>query len=155
RVIAATNRDLETEVKEGRFREDLFFRLGGAKIVIPPLRERPRELAILARCFLERACAAGGRVVPDLSPATLAALARHRWSGNVRELKNEMEYVAATVTELVIEPWHLSERIIATIPSTTATARPPSRAEGEPRFRPIHEELRDLELRRMREALFA
>lgn len=155
RIIAATNRKLEVEVKDGRFREDLFFRLGGAKIIIPPLRERPRELAILARYFLERACAADDRAVPELSPATLAVLARHRWSGNVRELKNEMEYVAATVAEPVVEPWHLSERIVATIPSTTVGAPALRLAEGEVRFRPINDELRDLELRRMREALSA
>jgi DNA-binding NtrC family response regulator len=154
RVVAATNRKLETEVHEGRFREDLFFRLGGAKVVIPPLRERPRELAILARLFLERACAATDRVSPELSSATLAALARHRWPGNVRELKNEMEYVAATATELVVEPWHLSERIAATVPGPTVMPRAP-RPDGDLKFRPINDELRDLERRRMREALVA
>src|SRR6185436_1088520 len=74
RVVAATNRKLEAEVKDGRFREDLFFRIGGAKVVIPPLRERPRELALLARYFIERACAGTERVAPELSPATLAIL---------------------------------------------------------------------------------
>jgi two-component system response regulator AtoC len=154
RVVAATNRKLETEVHEGRFREDLFFRLGGAKVVIPPLRERPRELAILARLFLERACAVTDRVSPELSSATLAALARHRWPGNVRELKNEMEYVAATATELVVEPWHLSERIAATVPSPTVVPRAP-RPDGDLKFRPINDELRDLERRRRGEALVA
>jgi DNA-binding NtrC family response regulator len=159
RVVAATNRKLEAEVAGGRFREDLFFRIGGAKVVIPPLRERPRELALLARHFLDRAYAGSDRPAPELSPATLAVLARHRWPGNVRELKNEMEYVAATAMELAIEPWHLSERLAATPPSTTIsamiaprTARPP---EGEARFRLINDELRDLERRRMREALIA
>jgi DNA-binding NtrC family response regulator len=154
RVVAATNRKLEVEVKEGRFREDLFFRLTAAKVVIPPLRERPRELALLARYFLERACSAADRVAPELSSATLAALARHRWSGNVRELKNEMEYVAATAGELVVEPWHLSERIAAA-PGPTVVPRTVRPAEREPRFRAIGDELRDLERRRMREALAA
>jgi two-component system, NtrC family, response regulator AtoC len=155
RVVAATNRKLELEVKEGRFREDLFFRLGGAKVVIPPLRERPRELALLARHFLERACAATDRVVPELSPATLATLARHRWPGNARELKNEMEFVAVTATELVIEPWHLSERIATVTPSMTVVPRMQRAADSDARFRPINDELRDLERRRMREALAA
>ncbi|TMQ04655.1 MAG: FHA domain-containing protein, partial [Deltaproteobacteria bacterium] len=155
RVVAATNRKLEVEVKEGRFREDLFFRLGAAKVVIPPLRERPRELALLARYFVERACTAADRAVPELSPATLVALAHHRWSGNVRELKNEMEYVAATATDLVVEPWHLSERIAATAPCVTVVPRTQRPMEGELRFRPINDELRDLERRRMREALAA
>jgi DNA-binding NtrC family response regulator len=152
RVVAATNRKLEAEVRDGRFREDLFFRLGGAKVVIPPLRERPRELAILARLFLERACAATDRACPELSSATLAVLARHRWPGNVRELKNEMEYVAATAIDLVVEPWHLSERVAAIAPSATVVPRAP-RPDGEVKFRPINDELRDLERRRMREAL--
>jgi DNA-binding NtrC family response regulator len=158
RVVAATNRRLETEVKDGRFREDLFFRLGGAKVVIPPLRERPRELALLARCFLERACAVADRAVPELSPATLAVLARHRWPGNVRELKNEMEYVAATATDYLVEPWHLSERFAAIAPGAAvavAARNPPHQAEGQVAFRPINDELRDLERRRMREALVA
>jgi DNA-binding NtrC family response regulator len=155
RVVAATNRQLEIEVKEGRFREDLFFRLGGAKVVIPPLRERPRELTLLARHFLERACTAADRPVLDLSPATLASLARHRWPGNVRELKNEMAYVAATAREPVIEPWHLSEHIAAT-PVAAAVAACASRStSSDARFRPINDELRDLERRRMREALAA
>jgi DNA-binding NtrC family response regulator len=154
RVVTATNRNLDLHVKEGRFREDLFFRLGGAKVVIPPLRERPRELALLARHFLERACAASHRPVPELSPATLVALAHHRWPGNVRELKNELEFVAATAMELVIEPWHLSERIAAVAPSMTIVPRMPC-PDGEARFRPINDELRELERRRMREALVA
>jgi DNA-binding NtrC family response regulator len=155
RVVTATNRNLDVHVKEGRFREDLFFRLGGAKVVIPPLRERPRELALFARHFLERACAVSHRPVPELSPATLAALAHHRWPGNVRELKNELEFVAATAMELVIEPWHLSERIAAVAPSMTIVPRMPCPADGEARFRPINDELRELERRRMREALVA
>jgi len=155
RVVAATNRKLEVEVKEGRFREDLFFRLTAAKVVIPPLRERPRELALLARYFMDRACAVADRAAPELSSATLAALARHRWAGNVRELKNEMEYVAATASELVVEPWHLSERIAAAAPYPTVVPRTPRAAEREARFRPINDELRDLERRRMREALVA
>jgi two-component system response regulator AtoC len=155
RVVAATNRKLETEVKDGRFREDLFFRIGGAKVVIPPLRERPRELALLARFFIERACAAGERITPELSPATLAVLGRHRWSGNVRELKNEMEFIAATATDLVVEPWHLSERVAQVSTAATSVPRTQSSVESEVRFRPINDELRDLERRRMREALAA
>jgi two-component system response regulator AtoC len=155
RIVVATNRKLEVEVREGRFREDLFFRLGAAKVVIPPLRERPRELALLARYFIERACVGTDRVAPELSPATLAVLARHRWPGNVRELKNEMEYVAATATELVIEPWHLSERIAPIAPSMAIVPVPQRSAGDDARFRPINDELRDLERRRMREALVA
>jgi DNA-binding NtrC family response regulator len=150
RVVAATNRDLAADVKAGRFREDLYFRLCAATVVLPPLRDRPRELALLARHFLERAYA--GRPAPALSMGTLAILSRHRWPGNVRELKNEMEYVAATVDETIIEPWHLSERLTA-VPEPSATAAPAAPLTS-PR-RPIADELRDLERRRMVEALEA
>ncbi len=88
RIVAATNRDLPAEVKAGRFREDLYFRLGGAKVIMPPLRDRPRELALLSQLFLARACAAAQRVAPTLSAGAMAALERHPWPGNVRELKN-------------------------------------------------------------------
>jgi DNA-binding NtrC family response regulator len=158
RLVAATNRDLAAEVKAGRFREDLYFRLSGAKVVLPPLRDRPRELALLARHFLERACT--GRPAPMLSTATLATLARHRWPGNVRELKNEMEYVAATVSEPVVEPWHLSERLTAvptegTPPAGTPNPDPPAAGAAPQPLRPIADELRELERRRMIEALAA
>jgi DNA-binding NtrC family response regulator len=149
RIVAATNRDLAAEVKAGRFREDLYFRLSAARVVLPPLRDRPRELALLARHFLEHACA--GRPAPTLSTATLAALARHRWAGNVRELKNEMEFVAATVTEAVVEPWHLSERLTAVAVPPSPDSAPPAAAPQ----RPIADELREIERRRMVEALAA
>jgi DNA-binding NtrC family response regulator len=149
RVVAASNRDLAAEVKAGRFREDLYFRLSGAKVVVPPLRNRPRELSLLARHFLERACA--GRPAPILSMGTLSLLSRHAWPGNIRELKHEMEYVAATASDPVVEPWHLSERL---------TAAPAAPVEVDSSLvplsrRPIADELRELERRRMVEALEA
>jgi two-component system response regulator AtoC len=115
RIVAATHRDLEQEVAQGRFRKDLFFRLGAATVILPPLRDRPREVAVLAERFLALACEAGGRAPMTLSPATLALLGRHSWPGNVRELKNTMEYVAAALAEeeTVVEPWHLPERVSA------------------------------------------
>src|SRR6185436_11892886 len=161
RVIAATNRDLEAEIAAGRFREDLYFRLGAAKVMLPPLRDRPRELALLARFFLSRACTASGRAVPELSTATLGVLDRHRWQGNIRELKNEMEFVAATAVEPVIEPWHLSAQIAQASPvpvARVAAVRPPDVAPkpvSASSFRPIGDELRELERRRMTEALAA
>ncbi|HEX2572967.1 MAG TPA: sigma 54-interacting transcriptional regulator [Polyangia bacterium] len=115
RIVAATHRDLEREVGQGRFRKDLFFRLGAATVILPPLRDRPREVAVLAERFLALACEAAGRASMTLSPATLALLGRHSWPGNVRELKNTMEYVAAALgeEEAVVEPWHLPERVTA------------------------------------------
>jgi two-component system, NtrC family, response regulator AtoC len=161
RVVASTNRDLEAEIAAGRFREDLYFRLGGAKVMLPPLRDRPRELALLARFFLSRACAASGRAVPELSAAALGALDRYRWPGNIRELKNEMEFVAATAVEPVIEPWHLSAQIVRATPVSAARGAAVRPADDAPKpvsaspFRPIGDELRELERRRMIEALAA
>jgi two-component system response regulator AtoC len=92
RFIAATNRDLEHEVERGRFRQDLYFRLAAATIVIPPLRKRIDEIAPLARAFVRRACRELGQArVPRLLPEAIAALERHAWPGNVRELRNAME----------------------------------------------------------------
>jgi two-component system, NtrC family, response regulator AtoC len=171
RVVAATNRDLEVECAAGRFRRDLFFRLGAARIVLPPLRDRPRELPLLARRLLDQACARLARPTLSLSVAALQALYLHRWPGNVRELRNAMDYAAASVPEgaAAIEPWHLPEplpslaRGIGAEPVRAAPARPghghgltptpPPVARGA--FRPIAAEVEELERRRMVEALGA
>ncbi len=157
RVVAATNRNLEAEVKAGRFREDLFFRLSGATLWLPPLRDRKRELLILARAFLERACEKAGRPAMELSSAAVQQLAQHSWPGNVRELRNVMEYAAATVSEERVEPWHLQERLVSGKPgepaaaaAASATPAPPS---GSASFRPLPEEVRELERGRMLQAL--
>ena len=91
RFIAATNRDLEAEVKRGTFRQDLFFRLAGMTLVIPPLRERPAEIRGLCQMFIARASEALGRRPPRLSARALARLERNPWPGNVRELRNVIE----------------------------------------------------------------
>ncbi|HEU4404223.1 MAG TPA: sigma 54-interacting transcriptional regulator [Polyangiaceae bacterium] len=91
RFVAATNRDLEREVAEGNFRRDLFFRLNGIIIQLPPLRERPEEILQLAETFLGRASDRAGRPLPVLPPETRETLMRHPWPGNVRELRNVME----------------------------------------------------------------
>ncbi len=91
RVLAATNRDLAKDVVEGRFREDLLFRLNVIEVVVPPLRERPEDIARLARRFLAFFARAAGRPTPELSEAALAAVLGHRWPGNLRELRNAME----------------------------------------------------------------
>ncbi|MCC7284220.1 MAG: nitrogen regulation protein NR(I) [Acetobacteraceae bacterium] len=94
RIIAATHRDLRSAIREGRFREDLFYRLNVVPIRLPPLRERPEDVALLARHFLSRARAAG--LAPkQLDPLALERLKAHRWPGNVRELENLMQRLAA------------------------------------------------------------
>jgi transcriptional regulator with PAS, ATPase and Fis domain len=88
RVIAATNRDLERAAAEGGFRQDLYYRLNVVKIPVPPLRERPEEIPVLAEYFLRRYAAQYRRPVQPLTPATLALMLEYPWPGNVRELEN-------------------------------------------------------------------
>jgi two-component system, NtrC family, response regulator HydG len=95
RVIVSTNRDLEEEVRQGRFRHDLYYRLNVITIKLPPLRERPEDIPVLAREFLDRFAREFGAPVRGLSPGALEALVRHRWPGNVRELENTMERAVA------------------------------------------------------------
>jgi DNA-binding NtrC family response regulator len=107
RFIAATNRDLEEEVAEKRFREDLYFRLNVIALEIPPLRERPEEIASLARLFLDRLAQPLGRPAPQLSNETLTALEAYAWPGNVRELRNVIERAFVLCTGPLVTPEHL------------------------------------------------
>ena len=88
RLISATNRDLIADVKAGRFREDLFYRLHVFPIAVPPLRERPEDIPELVRHFLARFAAEEGKRMSRVSAEALALLASHRWPGNVRQLEN-------------------------------------------------------------------
>lgn len=91
RVIAASNRDLEELVKDGQFRQDLYFRLSVFPIHLPALRERSEDIPLLATHFLETFCAKSGRKVPVFADEAIAALQAHTWPGNIRELRNEVE----------------------------------------------------------------
>ncbi len=91
RVIAATNRDLAAAVKAGTFREDLFYRLNVITVTVPPLRERPADLARLAQSFLQFFADDAGRAVRKFSPEAAAAIRAHPWPGNLRELRNAIE----------------------------------------------------------------
>jgi DNA-binding NtrC family response regulator len=91
RVITATNKDLDAEVRQGRFRSDLFFRLRSVNIVIPPLRERPEDIPPLFRHFASTTAAKNGIVFRGITDAGMQVLAAHRWPGNVRELRNVVE----------------------------------------------------------------
>ncbi|MBP7677019.1 MAG: sigma-54-dependent Fis family transcriptional regulator [Thermoanaerobaculia bacterium] len=91
RLVAATNRDLTRETEEGGFRQDLFFRLAVVVVNVPPLRERPDDVPLLARHFAERLAERHGVPVPSLTDDALAALSAHAWPGNVRELRNVLE----------------------------------------------------------------
>jgi DNA-binding NtrC family response regulator len=91
RIICATNRDIEREVTEGRFREDLFYRLNVIEIHLPPLRERREDIPLLVRNFITRTAREQGREEKAIEPAALSALINYAWPGNVRELQNAIE----------------------------------------------------------------
>jgi two-component system response regulator AtoC len=95
RVVAATHRDLREEIKAGRFREDLFYRLNVLAVVLPPLRERAEDVPLLAAHFLEKHARAVRRALRGFSPEALRRLVAHGWPGNVRELENTVERAVA------------------------------------------------------------
>ena len=111
RVVCATNRDLEAEVRRGAFREDLFFRIGAFTILVPPLRDRRGEVLPLAERFAAAAATAAGQRPPSLSPAVRDVLLRYAWPGNVRELRNALERAVVLSSGGVIEPEDLPERV--------------------------------------------
>jgi two-component system NtrC family response regulator len=94
RILAATNRDLKAEVRVGRFREDLFFRLNVVRIDVPPLRDRPEDIPSLAEAYLLQLVREGSVRGKSLSSSALDVLTRYRWPGNVRELHNEVAHAA-------------------------------------------------------------
>ena len=102
RIVAATNRNLEAEVKAGRFREDLYYRLNVVAVTLPPLRMRKGDIPALVAHFIEKHSTTHGKDVRSLAPGTLQALLRHDWPGNVRELENVIEraVVLGTGSEL-------------------------------------------------------
>jgi len=109
RVVSATNRDLEKAVETGRFREDLYYRLNVVPIQLPPLRDRPGDVAELARFFVARLAPRMGRKVTGIAPEALAMLERHRWPGNVRELENVIEQALVFADGEVVGPADLPE----------------------------------------------
>jgi two-component system response regulator HydG len=111
RIIAATNRDLEEEIRRGTFRRDLFYRLNVIAIHLPPLRQREDDIPLLAEAFLARSAAAREEPVKHLDAAALAALQRYSWPGNVRELENALERAVILTTGETIGPDVLPERI--------------------------------------------
>jgi NtrC-family two-component system response regulator AlgB len=116
RVIAATNRDLDADVRAGRFREDLLYRLNVVELTLPPLRERPEDVLPLARDFLARFARDAKRTL-ELSPATEAALVGYPWPGNVRELRNTMERIAILWPAELVEPEALPGRAAPVTPA--------------------------------------
>jgi DNA-binding NtrC family response regulator len=108
RLVAATNRDLEQMVREGLFRDDLYYRLKVMEIQLPPLRERRDDIPELSRFLLTKACQRLRRPEPVITEAALAALARHHWPGNVREMENAIERAVILADGAAITPEHLA-----------------------------------------------
>jgi DNA-binding NtrC family response regulator len=106
RVIAATNEDLPAQIKAGRFRLDLYYRLNVYQLRIPPLRERLEDIEPILRSFLETTRLHNGHRIRDIAPAALSLLRRHSWPGNVRELHNVVEGLTITCKEEIIRPEH-------------------------------------------------
>jgi two-component system response regulator HydG len=112
RIIAATNRDLEEEIRKGSFRSDLYYRLTVIQLRLPPLRERMEDVELLGRYFLERLAEREGRESPlELSDESLTLLKHYDWPGNVRELENALERAAVVSTGSPIEPEALPDRV--------------------------------------------
>jgi transcriptional regulator with GAF, ATPase, and Fis domain len=114
RVIAATNKDLAEEVKAGRFREDLYYRLQVVPIHLPALRERQGDVELLAECFLHRHAADLGRPRLHFSETALSALSRYDWPGNIRELENLVERLAVLSESEIIDASELPDHIVET-----------------------------------------
>ena len=111
RVIAATNRDLRDMIKQGTFREDLFYRLNVIHIVVPPLRERREDIPLLVAQFLSQFTAQNRSSITTVSPDAMKVLIEYSWPGNVRELENVMERLVVTIPGPTIEVDHLSSEI--------------------------------------------
>ena len=104
RVIAATNRDLEAEIKAGRFREDLYYRLNVVHLHLPPLRDRGDDIVVLARYMVGRYAPEYGGKVAGLTPNAIAAIKRHRWPGNIRELENRIKKAVVLSDKALLGP---------------------------------------------------
>ena len=102
RVIVATKSDLESEAKQGRFREDLFYRIHVIPLHLPPLRERKEDIPLLVEHFLRKFSRETKKEIKGLTPAAMQRLMLHDWPGNVRELENTVEYAVAMVQQDVI-----------------------------------------------------
>ncbi len=131
RVLAATNRDLENEIRAGRFREDLYYRLNVVEVHIPPLRERRDEIPALVNHFLKTANAQYGRTV-DIPPAAMQLLVNHAWPGNIRELENTVKrmVVLGTADQIQRELGAMVRAVAPTTHTVAVTAAPAPAGDG-------------------------
>jgi two-component system nitrogen regulation response regulator NtrX len=132
RVIAATNKDLEEEIRRGTFRDDLYFRLNVIPFRVPPLRERRDDIPVLARHFVEVLSTEHGRRAKPITPEALDVLARLPWPGNVRELRNIIERLVIMTPGEQIEARHLPASLLEALPEGVVPATVAAEASGEP-----------------------
>jgi len=133
RLVAATNRDLERDVREGRFREDLFYRLNVIRFRLPPLRDRAEDIPLLAQHFLQRCNQRLRRDVRAIGPEAMAVLCAWRWPGNIRELENVMERAVLLCPGDTITPGDLGDGLgVEASPTPTTSA-----LEGEPNLKDV------------------
>ena len=138
RLVAATNRDLEAMVADGRFRDDLYYRLGVMTLELPPLRRYKEQLEVMASVFVEEAALRHGKVAPRLSPAAMARLAAYDFPGNVRELRNAIEHAVILATGPELSPDDLPRPFHAAAPrKPTRPARPTLAAMREQWLAPL------------------
>jgi len=152
RIVAATSRDLQQEVTQGRFRADLFYRLNVVMLTMPPLRERLDDLPLLCEHLLESLCRKLGLLPRELAPQALERLTQHAWPGNIRELQNVLERAlmmsdADTVSARDID------RIIPAAIAITATAAAATALAGTSAAKPLAEVIEEAERSAIREAL--
>src|ERR1051325_7851826 len=130
RLIAATNRDLEKEVAQGRLRQDLFFRLNVVPLILPPLRERHDDIPILAAHFAAKSAQKYGQPTPELEPALVEVLLDYNWPGNVRELENLMERLVVLSTTSTLGLEFVPEKMLRVLPGTTPGDERPLEGAG-------------------------
>jgi two-component system response regulator HydG len=157
RVVAATNRDLLQAVRDGKFREDLFYRLNVIQVTLPPLRDRIEDVGLLADHFIARASAKNGKAVRGLTRAALSALEAYAWPGNVRELENAVEraVVLSRGQELDVDDLPEAVRRASALRAAGATGalEPALLLDGRTLSVPLGTTMEEIELRVIRETL--
>jgi two-component system response regulator HydG len=150
RLVAATNRDLEKAVAEGRFREDLYYRLNVIHITIPPLRERVGDVALLANFFLRRYAKKNDKKVEGITSRAMDCLCKHEWPGNVRELENIVERAVVLSADNVIDIDDLPQKVVGAVENG-----PISTVDTRGIYLPVGTTMEDAEMALLKETLKA
>ncbi len=136
RIISATNKDLRMLVEKGVFRDDLFFRINVIPIILPPLRERPDDISLLAESFFRTNQLKSGKDIKGISNDAMALLTAYEWPGNVRELRSAFEYAFVTCQESLIQPHHFPPAIYQGKPGKDSGQEAGPQPKGKQKERP-------------------